>query len=212
MKQRNGFSLVVGFLVLLITVALGFTGYTVWKNSQDNEVETVETSQKATQNSNLESISNASDTNQYSNPEFRFSLEYPAKLSATQVNTSDGYEGSGKTMNFIIDEDIYVVSNTSDYNIGPKGPIPLSGLVANGYVDKGGVFYYSDGKSEITADKIESRDNFIYIENRILFQGEDNPTEYIALINTKMGGLVIYSENPDKINIIEEIARSASTN
>ena len=213
MKNQKGFSLVEGLLIIIIVTVVGFGSYYVWNQNKSSETQQQEiTIESSEQESNIKNMPETNEYTNYSNSAFGFTLKYPANLTATQANVYDGYEGAGKTMNFIIDDDVFVLANTKDYDLGPKGPVPLSAMVARGYVENNNELYYSDGQSKLTADSIEKRDNYLYIINKITFQGDENSVEYIALFNTSNGGLVIYTVNPDKISLIQKIAATVSIN
>ena len=50
MNVQKGFSLVEGLLIILIISVVGFAGYYVWNENQDDEPEQTETVQQTTEN------------------------------------------------------------------------------------------------------------------------------------------------------------------
>ncbi|MFT4532121.1 MAG: Tfp pilus assembly protein PilV [Candidatus Saccharimonadales bacterium] len=88
MKNQRGFTLVEGLLIVLILSVIGFAGYTVWNNNQDDEAEVVETTQQ-------DSTNQSSDDINPSTAESDSSAEVATDWSCAELNqlnnTSDAY-------------------------------------------------------------------------------------------------------------------------
>jgi type II secretory pathway pseudopilin PulG len=111
MNKQKGFTLVEGLLIVLIVSVVGFAGYTVWNNQQDDESENTDTVQQETEvqenNEQSEEISETASTvpegwTSYKNNQYNFSFAYPdnwtieeKQISSTELSLiikSEDYE------------------------------------------------------------------------------------------------------------------------
>ncbi len=152
-NKQNGFTLVEGLLIVLILSVIGFAGYTVWNNNQDNEIEQAETVQQIDESPN-ESAEKA---------EVAISESWKTVSSGQDgfsVKIPDGW----KVLN-VLDSN-WITVRTADNTIFAKGaPAEVTGTESFG----------TDGPSRVNIIRFDD-DNFSFLDG-----DEENLGEFKAI-------------------------------
>ncbi len=146
----------------------------------------------------------------YANEEFGFSLDYPEQQGKDQVSENDytdnvNESAGGKHISIDVDSetDIWITAETSDFFVS-KGSSAASNFLPRGYSLKDGQYVAGGNFTPLDTTPFEGLSSGIYVEETS--DGIPDYTLYTYAFNTKVGGLAITTSNPDKLELLREIA------
>lgn len=166
MKNQNGFTLVEGLLIVLVVSVIGFAGYSVWNNSQDNEVVTDSSQISIDSNEEAEQQPEASEETEAAKAE---------PVEATNEVFTSGYrnESTGILVDFLITEGhtaYWVEYGQTPDNLSEKTASLSQGL---GYDFEGG---YGGGSAVIDPTTLPAGDNIYFYRVAATKNGQTNYT------------------------------------